>query len=272
MTNVHLRVMVIGAHPDDCELRAGGIALKYRSAGHEVQLVSVTTGDTGHHEQAGGVLARRRAEEARRAAELAGISSKVLDIPSNQLIPDLASRAKLITTIREFSPDVIITHRPHDYHPDHRYTAQLVQDSAYAVMVPSVLPLTKSMKSQPVIAHMYDHFTRPIPFAPDVVVAIDEVQEQKCQMIHCHESQLYEWLPWIDGMLDQVPATEEDRLQWLTSRMLKRDGRVADQFRAELLGRYGDERGRTVICAEAFEIGEYGARPAKRDLDRYFPL
>lgn len=272
MVDPTLRVMVIGAHPDDCELRAGGIALKYRAAGHEVRFVSVTTGDTGHYEQGGGALARRRAEEARQAAGLAGISSIVLDIPSNQLVPDLAARGKLITVIREFAPDVIITHRPHDYHPDHRYTAQLVQDSAYAVVVPNVLPLTRPMKAQPIIVCMYDHFRKPNAFEPDIVVAIDEVCEQKRRMVHCHTSQLYEWLPWVDGALEQIPADEAERFAWLSERMDKRDGRVAEQFRRELAQRYGEAFGAAVRCAEAFEIGEYGARPARREFDRYFPL
>lgn len=267
-----LNILMIGAHPDDCELQTGGIACKYRSLGHQVKFVSATTGETGHFEQGGVALARRRAEEARQAASRIGAAAFVMDVPSNQLIASLDNRAKFIALIRDYKPDIIFTHRPNDYHPDHRVTSQLVQDSSYAVLVPGVLPLIAPLQAKPVIVYMYDSFTKPVPIRPDIVIDIDDVSRQKLQMIHCHTSQMYEWLPWMEGELDQVPLDEEARLAWLARKMERRDGAVANRFRDRLIQKYGDDRGKTIKCAEAFEISEYGALPPTSAYDYYFPV
>lgn len=272
MTDRKLRVMMIGAHPDDCELRTGGIALKYRALGHTVRFVSATMGDAGHHAEGGGPLVRRRAEEARRAAESAGIELRVMDNPDSQLTADWNTRCKFIAAIRDFRPDLVFTHRPNDYHPDHRYTSLLVQDSSYAIIVPNVLPLIEPMKSRPIVMYMYDHFAKPCELTPDVVVGIDDVMERKVAMIDCHASQMYEWLPWADGQPHQAPSAAEERRVWLAAQMSRRDGRVADRFRGQLRQRYGPEAGEAIRCAEAFEISEYGARPANDQYSTYFPL
>ncbi|MDF2726365.1 MAG: LmbE family protein, partial [Paenibacillus sp.] len=184
----------------------------------------------------------------------------------------LDNRAKFIALIRQYEPDIIFTHRLYDYHPDHRVTSQLVQDSSYAVLVPSVLPLRTPLRAKPIIVYMHDPFVTPIPLRPDIVVDIDEVSRQKLQMIHCHASQMYEWLPWMDGELESIPQEEEDRLAWLAGKMARRDGALADRFRRRLMDRYGDTRGEAVRCAEIFEISEYGAQPPADAIDRYFPL
>lgn len=267
-----LRVLMIGAHPDDCELHTGGIAIKYRYLGHIVRLVSVTMGDAGHHELSGGELARRRSEEAQKAAAVAGIESQLLDIPDHQLIADLATRERFIRLIREFSPDLIFTHRPNDYHPDHRYTSLLVQDSSYAIIVPNVLPLVAPLARRPVIVYMNDFFTRPNELRPDIVVDIDDVFEMKIRMLHCHASQMYEWLPWTNGTLDMVPENEADRIQWLSRQMLQRFGRIAERFRTQLMEVYGEKRGHEIRCAEAFEISEYGRQLEAEERKLYFPF
>ena len=98
-----IRLLVIGAHPDDCDIAAGGLAALYVKHGHAVQFVSMTNGDTGHHRMGGG-----------------------------ELMPTLEARRDLVRIIREFKPDLVLSHSPDDYHPDHRYTSVLVQDSAYS--------------------------------------------------------------------------------------------------------------------------------------------
>lgn len=272
MENKGLRVLMIGAHPDDCELKTGGIAIKYRSRGHTVKFVSATMGDAGHHEQGGNVLARRREKEAQQAAALVGIESQVLDISDLRLVADLATREKFITLIREFRPDLIFTHRPNDYHPDHRYTSLLVQDSSYAVIVPNVLPLVAPLSTQPVIVYMNDFFTRPNELRPDVVLDIDDVFDTKLRMIHCHTSQMYEWLPWTNKTLNNVPQEEDQRLQWLSDQMQQRFGRTAERFRSRLIETYGESQGNKVRCAEAFEISEYGRQLDEEEWNTYFPL
>src|SRR5437879_10971709 len=145
-----LRVLCFGAHPDDCELRAGGVAALWAALGHHVEFVSVTNGDIGHWRDAGGPLARRRKAEVEAAAKRLGIHTEVLDIHDGELLPTLENRRTITRLIREWRADIIMSHRPNDYHPDHRYTGVLVQDSAYMVAVPFFCPDAPPLKNNPV--------------------------------------------------------------------------------------------------------------------------
>jgi LmbE family N-acetylglucosaminyl deacetylase len=272
MTTSMLRVLAFGAHPDDCDLKVGGMAIRYACLGHAVRFVSVTNGDSGHHEMGGGPLAKRRYAEAQRAAAIAGVEYQVLDIHNGQLVPSLENRWLLVRIIREFEPDLVITHRPNDYHPDHRYTSQLVQDAAYTVTVPNVVALTPHLMRNPVIAYMSDSFQKPAPFAPDVAVSIDEVWETKLDMLNCHESQFYEWLPYNQGILDQVPQDATARRTWLGEQRGASSARLADRCRDLLCKLYGAERGAAIRYAEAFEICEYGSPLTEERLPVLFPF
>jgi LmbE family N-acetylglucosaminyl deacetylase len=270
MSDETLRVLAIGAHPDDCEVKVGGTAALWAAAGHAVCFVSATNGETGHHVQAGAQLARRRVAEAKAAADVLGIDSRVLPIPNGQLEPTLVYRRAFIRAIREFRPDLVLTHRPNDYHPDHRYTSQLVQDSAYIVTVPNAAAETPALRHNPVMAHFCDRFRKPVPFEPSVVVAIDAVIERKFEALHCHTSQMYEWIPWTQGRLADVPDDEADRRAWLLKQRAGRDEAVANRFRDLLIERYGEERGSAVRYAEAFEGCEYGAPLDEAQIERLF--
>jgi LmbE family N-acetylglucosaminyl deacetylase len=96
-----LRITVFGAHPDDCDLGVGGTGALWAQAGHEVQFVSVTNGDAGHHTMAGAALARRRRAEAEAAGEVLGIQYRVLDNHDGELLPSLENRREIIRLIRE---------------------------------------------------------------------------------------------------------------------------------------------------------------------------
>ncbi|MCZ6636099.1 MAG: PIG-L family deacetylase [bacterium] len=271
MNNKPLKTIVFGAHPDDCDIKAGGIAIQYAGQGHQVRFVSVTNGDAGHHEIGGVELARRRRAEAQAAGAVAGIEYHVLDNHDGELEPTLENRKKIIRMIRAYTPDLILTHRPNDYHPDHRYTSILVQDSAYMVTVPNICTDTPALSSNPVIAYLSDNFQKPTPFAPDVVVDIDEVVEKKLDMLHCHTSQMYEWLPFNAGNLDDVPETPQERLEWLKHR-LARFADVANRYRDLLVKHYGEERGAKVQYAEAFEGCEYGGPLTEENIPVLFPF
>lgn len=270
MEQTPIRAMVIGAHPDDCEYLIGGLAARYRTQGHHVKFVSVTNGNAGHHQMGGGPLALRRQKETRRVSELTGIEYEILDNDDGQLEADLATRAQIISLIREFQPDLIFTHRLNDYHPDHRRTGMLVQDASYLIRVPNICPLVPHLTKNPVILYMQDGFQKPIPFSPDVVVSIDEVMEEKVQMLHCHESQFYEWLPYVGGYA--VPDGDSARLAWMREFRERYDGGIADRFRQSLIGRYGEDQGRRVRFAEAFEVSEYGRPLPLDEISRWFPL
>lgn len=273
MTEQRLRILVVGAHPDDADVRCGGLALKYIAQGHEVKFLSTTNGDTGHHQIGGVELARRRYAEAQAAARAAGLAEyEVLDLHTGELEPSVANRKLIIRIIREYNPDLIITHRPNDYHPDHRYTSQLVQDASYIVTVPNMVALTDFLPRTPTICYMHDRFRKPLPFQPDVVVGIDEVIAKKVEMMHCHESQFYEWLPFNRGISDQVPVDPEQRKQWLASWRLPYFENIADEYRQMLIELYGEAKGREVRYAEAFEGCEYGAGFTRDDIPSLFPF
>jgi LmbE family N-acetylglucosaminyl deacetylase len=107
MKNKQIRVLVFGAHPDDCDFHMGGTAVKYARLGHKVKFVSLTNGNAGHHIMGGGQLARRRQEETRKVFEMTGIEYQVLDNDDGKLQADLATRENVIRIIREFKPDLI---------------------------------------------------------------------------------------------------------------------------------------------------------------------
>jgi LmbE family N-acetylglucosaminyl deacetylase len=266
------RIMIIGAHPDDCEIKAGGTTALWTKAGHTVRFVSATNGATGHHEIGGIELVRRRTAEAEAGAKTVGADSVVLSVTNGELEPTLVNRRVFIAMIREFKPDLILTHRPNDYHPDHRYTSQLVQDASYVVTVPNNVPTSEALREAPCIAYLSDPFQKPAPFVPDVVVSIDEVIERKIDAMHCHVSQFYEWLPWNKRIEDQVPKGERERRAWLREERVQADRNRANKFRHKLIERYGEEKGSKIEFAEAFEACEYGSTLSAERIAELFPF
>jgi LmbE family N-acetylglucosaminyl deacetylase len=270
--NEPLRLLVIGAHPDDAEYKAGGLAALYRGLGHEVCFVSVTNGDAGHHKLAGPALAARRKQEAESAARTLGLVSHVWDHPDGRLEPSLARREQVIRLIRSYRPDLVLTHRPNDYHPDHRAVAQLVQDSAYLLTVPALCPDVPHLSRDPVVAYLSDDFTRPYPFEPSVVIDIEPVWDAKVTLLDAHRSQFYEWLPYNGGHADEVPAGDGARRAWLSDRLAAVSARLADRVRDRLVATYGPDRGARVRLVEAFEASEYGAPLDGAAVARLFPF
>ena len=267
--STRLNIIAFGAHPDDCDIRAGGVAAKYAALGHRVRFVAVTNGDAGHQTQGGGALAARRRAEAQEAGRRIGIEYVVLDNHDGELLPTLEVRAQIIRQMRQWTADLVLAPRPNDYHPDHRYTGILVQDAAYMVTVPNVAPDTPALRKNPTFMYFQDGFQKPAPFSPDVAISIDDVFDKKIDMLDAHVSQVYEWLPWHDGALDRVPADPADRKRWLRD---QRATEMTPAVRAALAKWYGPERVKTIRQAEAFEICEYGARPTDADLRRLFPF
>lgn len=252
-----LRIVAFGAHPDDCELRVGGTAMLWAAQGHHVKLVSVTNGDIGHWGMSGGALAKRRTEEVQAADQILGTATEVLDIHDGELMPTLENRRTITRLIRRWQADIVLAHRPNDYHPDHRYTGVLIQDSAFMVAVPFFCPDVPPLKKNPVFLYFEDGFQRPNPFRPDVVVAIDSVIEKKVEALLLMESQFIE-----GGALGSEAAAPKDAAQKEARRrqahdgFLKRYASSADRFRDKLVELYGEEAGRKVRYAEAFEVCE----------------
>jgi len=267
-----MNIVCIGAHPDDCEFHAGGTAVLWARAGFRVLFISMTNGDAGHHELGGGPLARRRAQEAEAAAQIAGVETRILEYHDGELTPSIDVRREVVRIIREWNADCVVTHRPWDYHPDHRYTAAAVQDSAYMVMVPNFCPEVAPLRKNPVFMYMVDRFQKPYPFRPDVAVDVSDAMDTKWSMLDAMDSQVYEWLPWTQGALDLVPENHMDRLAWLKEHYSPVFKHYTDLARPELATRYTDNHAKHIEYAEAFEICEYGRMPTNDELNALFPF
>jgi LmbE family N-acetylglucosaminyl deacetylase len=273
-----LHILIIGAHPDDCELSSGGTAAKWRARGDKVKFISITNGDKGHfadeYKADPSKLAERRLKEARAAAAVIGAEFETLNVRDGEVYVTPELTEKVVRAIRGFGPvgqgpDLVVTNRPNDYHRDHRYTSRLVLDATYMLTVPLFCPDVLPLARMPVFAYWFDRFTEGGAFEPDVVIGIDGVLDKKVAMAAAHESQVFEWLPYNAGNLDQVPSDLNERISWLAERIRQRNARVMDHCRVKW-----DETVESDVphCAEAFQISEYGRQPSGEELRRLFPV
>lgn len=287
-----LNILIIGAHPDDCDFRCGGSAIMYRKAGHHVTFLSVSDGSCGHFCLTNEQLKERRRNEITKVAQISKITYDVWDIPDCEVTANLENRKRMVRYIRKCNPDIIFTHRTNDYHADHRNAALLVQDASYLLTVPLFCSDTPAMSKTPVIMYFYDKFKNPV-FEPDIVIPIDEVIDDKYKMFDCHISQVYEWLPYAKGVLSQVPTDPKERLEWLRSPRVPRDTALlaeadlnistpsnnseyrealaAVKYRDKIRERYG-EKADKVLFAEAFQVSEYGDPLTQENIDVLFPF
>lgn len=268
-----MKILMIGAHQDDNEFTRGGLAYKLLKCGHDVRFLSMCNGCGGHHILSPEETVKVRAKESQKVAELLGLQYDVWDIDDCNIVADLPTRKRLIRYIREYNPDVIVSHRPNDYHADHRAVGQLVQDASYLLTVPHECPEVKALRFMPVIMYNEDRFVNP-PFRPDVVVSVDDVIDIKLQIANINVSQVYEWLPYTYG--EEVPNGEKERFEWLKGMNITEDttdeeimaatrgysvryAKTAARFRKELIEKYGEKFGSKIRYAEAYEVCEYGA-------------
>src|SRR6185295_12100271 len=270
-----LRIIAFGAHPDDTELREGGAAAKWAALGHHVKFVSCTNGDIGHWNMAGGPLAKRRAAEVKETGKILGIAQEVLDIHDGELMVTMENRRTICRLIREWKADVVISHRPNDYHPDHRYVGVLVMDAAYMVTVPFFCPDTPHLTKNPVFLFSEDEFQRPNPFTADVAVSVDDVIEKKLAAMAALESQFYEG--GCNGGAHLVPDPKDARAVEARKKQVRTEfeeyfSAPAKKHRAALERYYGAEAAGKVRFAEAFEICEYGRRPTPDEILKLFPF
>jgi N-acetylglucosamine malate deacetylase 1 len=269
-----LRIIAFGAHPDDCELREAGVAAKWAAQGHHVKFVSCTNGDIGHWGMAGGPLAVRRTAEVRKCGEILGTTSQVLDIHDGELMVTMENRRTICRLIREWRADLVISHRPNDYHPDHRYVGVLVMDAAYMVTVPFFCPDTPYLTKNPVFLFGEDEFQRPNPFTADVAISIDEVIEKKLSAMAALESQFYEG--GCNGGAHLVPDPRDPakvaaRKKQVRDEFVGYFSAPASKFRSSLAEAYGKDAAEKIKFAEVFEVCEYGRRPSKDELRKLFP-
>jgi N-acetylglucosamine malate deacetylase 1 len=272
-TDGKLRIIVFGAHPDDAEYRGAGVAMKWAKMGHHVKLVSATNGDIGHWQSAGGPLAQRRLKEVKEVGRRLGVTTEVVDIHDGEILPTLENRKVITRLIREWNADIVIANRPNDYHPDHRYTSILVQDSAYMVTVPFFCPDVPFLKKNPVFMYASDRFERPNPFRADVAVSIDDVIEPTLDALLVMESQIQEGgANGYEGLYPADAAGKQRRRDQVRSDLARRYAGYANSYRNALVKFYGEDRGRKVKYAQAFEVCEYGRQPSQEELKQLFPF
>lgn len=271
-----LRIIVFGAHPDDCEIKAGGVGAMWAAKGHHVKFVSVCNGDLGHWKIAGGPLAKRRKKEVEEAAKILGIEqTQVLDIHDGELMPTLENRKIIIRLIRQWKADIVMAHRPNDYMADHRYVGVLVDDAAFMVTVPFLCPDVEHLSENPVFLYLRDGFRKPAPLEPDVVVAIDDVIEQKLEALSVIDSQFVEGGCCVGKDRQRIPKNKEELAaarKQVKKRFRRRFAGNAEKYRKRLIEVYGEEKGKKVQYAEVFELCEYGSRPSEAKLKKLFPF
>lgn len=276
MSKEKLRIIAIFAHPDDAEVKMGGTAAKFAEMGHAVKFVSLTNGDAGHETEGGGYLARRRTNEAQKAAKILGVEEYVIfDNHDAELMPSLHIRHDIIREIRKWSADIVIGLRPNDYHPDHRYAGILLMDSSFLVVVPNVAPDVPAMNKNPVFLYMEDGFKKPNPFSPDITVVVDDTFEKKIKSLNAHESQFYEWLPNVMGIDEDVPENSKDRLIWLEKWLHNWNSHMShleNDVKKSLTKWYGVKIASNASHTESFEIAEYGHQPTENEILNLFPM
>ncbi len=260
MPGIPVRLLVLGAHPDDAEFHAGGLLAHYRRLGHAVKIISVTNGAAGHHRIPPAELTRIRRAEAAEVARRFGFAYEVWDFPDGELQPTLDVRRRIIREIRQFAPDLVLTHRTCDYHPDHRAVGLAVQDASYMVTVPPIVPEVPALRADPIVAFMNDFFTKPVPLQPDVVLDVMPFVAEIVDMLACHASQVFDWLPYNLRVEDQLPDNAAARREWMATWYKHRAQSVADRFREALVSTYGQQVGEAIKFAEAYEISEYAGR------------
>ncbi|MHA1110927.1 MAG: PIG-L deacetylase family protein [Promethearchaeota archaeon] len=271
MSTKEYKIMGIGAHPDDIEIVSGGLALLGTKLGYKFKFVSVTNGNVGHHKIKSDELAIVREKEAQAAASALGGEYKSLNVDDGYVFVNKEQTEKVVKVIREFDPDLVITHRPNSYHRDHRYTGVLVMDASYMLTVPQYcpnVPISPSRRT-PVICYAYDDFLRP-QFEPNIILDISDVYDEKAKGVAHHESQIMEWIPWTVRMEDQFkpPFTQDDKEN--AARLIETTyfSTALTRYRSLIKKGYPDKK---VTNVEIYEICEYGKPASKKELKELFP-
>ncbi len=184
-----MNILCVGAHPDDAEILCAGTLARYAHAGHSVTIAIFTDGSMGDAVVRPAELSGIREREARDAARLIGAKVIWGGVVDEHVFPDAVQRRRMIDILREADPDVILTHSPNDYHPDHRYVGQLVFDAYFQKGLPHIpdqqMPACRFGKAQ---VYYLDNLGG-VGFLPTEYVDISDVFEIKKQMLACHKSQ-----------------------------------------------------------------------------------
>lgn len=192
-----MRILAVGAHPDDLEILCGGTLAKYAERGDQVFMAISTNGEVGSPTLRKEEIARIREQEALASAALIGAKLRWLGYPDEFLYDNEETRLTCIDLIRETRPDMVITHDPlHDYHPDHLTTGQLLWNIRVMTTVPNIKTTHPPCLKIPVLYFM--DTVAGINFCPDEYVDITPTIEMKKKMLASHASQA----AWLKDQYD----------------------------------------------------------------------
>ena len=271
MKNKEKRVIVICAHPDDAELTTGGTGILLSRSGYKVKLVSLTNGNKGHHKGTKNEIAIRRYNETQEVKKRMNCEYEILNNEDGELEANLKNRMEVIRLIREWKADIVITHPSYDYHPDHRNTSLLVQDAAFLVNVPKILPEVPALTESPLFLYTRGRYADRQKPNPDIVVDITPVVREKAYIIDAHASQIYEWLPWINRSNKIIPDTQEEKIEYILKEYVLTRGEIKEKDRPVVEKWYGN-KAKEVKTIEAFEICEFGRAVNDQDIRELFPM
>ncbi len=267
-----LRVLVVGAHPDEADMYAGGTAALFARMGHEVRFLSLTCGDAGHHEMERFALAARRKGEADEAARRLGVVEyQVLDTHDGELMPSLETRYRVMRSLRDWNADVVIgLHYEPDGHPDHRAAGRATADAVQFSTLRNVMPETPALSRQPIHLLMPDYGSLAV-HRHDLVIDVDDTIEQKLRACDAHATQFYEFAPFGRGFLDDVPEGWEAKRAYLL-RHWPQFMYIQPETVPGLAEWYGEEHAATVQFTETFQFSGRGQRPDHAKIRRLFPM
>lgn len=183
------KILLFCAHPDDAELCAGGTIKRFVKKGYKIKVIIMTNGNIGNNNMSISKTLYIRNLEAEKAAKFLHYEVKNLNINDGTVLPKLEYRELIINEIRSFRPDIIMTHRSNDYHPDHRYTSILVQDSLVLICSGNYCPKYYPLNYTPITLFFWDRFNKPYPFNADIIYDITEDFEDKVEALSIHKSQ-----------------------------------------------------------------------------------
>jgi LmbE family N-acetylglucosaminyl deacetylase len=193
-----MRVLAVGAHPDDLEILCGGTLARYVEEGHAVVMCNATLGNRGSFVHMSEEIAAIRLDEARRAAELAGAEHVTLGLSDADVnAADRDQIRAVVDLVRDARPDLIITHAPNDYMADHNETSRLVFGASFHATLP-LFETGKPHHSSVTPIYFMDTVMG-LGFHPTEYVDVTSTMATKVAMLEAHESQLT-WLREHDGV------------------------------------------------------------------------
>jgi LmbE family N-acetylglucosaminyl deacetylase len=192
-----MRVLAIGAHPDDVEWQCSGTLALCKERGDEIFIAVATNGNvgTGDPNISREMIAATRHKEAKAAADLLGAQLIWMDFDDEFLMDDRKTRERFIDAIREARPDVMFIHSVADHHPDHRLAGSIARDAR----IPASVPLVETKFPATHIPTVFEMDTElGNNFEPEFYVDVTSVIELKKALLNSHESQVA-WMKHVFG-------------------------------------------------------------------------